>query len=600
MNVSQSYLCSYSSTSSSPSSYSHDTNDEISSGSTCDGKSSKSSTTLYFSDGNVKSLPTIKELPESNFYNKSASQRTTIDVESIDTPSPQLNPTNEEYFCSPHQLLKYCALCFWSTTLEPELARHSNCFEPVHGASLALSGDSDSSPHRSCKPTLYQVGECKSQNERPIRVQFDSKTRKQKHIFPSILKLFHRQTREVDAMLRHTPMSVGSLASSTKYGTLSSSNTLHRRADISTEFFNLATLEAINSDHDATESSTPESMSNESDERRAKDLVRPAFLTPSRQRLNSALFRNNICEVTCEKQGASNDDVSPIESEEDFSLFAPLNVCKPALNMRSKTQVISSIEVKKRLLYDDIQENYHEVNRQNDERNEVNHSIGKAIESIRALAFRCQANGLRKNVQVSHDKSTKELNPKPQVKEEAPDEGVYLRQSVSFIKALRKSGCTGKVLIQGWVAFRQNMSWREVLVGTRRCDFRYIVLLDDMPILYIMSSKPKQKTGKPNTSLLDNCISIDLRNEVEVGIRLASKELGHEVYLIESESRNFTCGMLPVPMRNHAFKDKHRSCLDKGNALKEVFQAQRIIEQNDTSRHLLFVISAVITFPPPR
>jgi hypothetical protein len=72
-------------------------------------------------------------------------------------------------------------------------------------------------------------------------------------------------------------------------------------------------------------------------------------------------------------------------------------------------------------------------------------------------------------------------------------------------------------------------------------------------------------------------------------------------------------------MRNSVFLDKHRSRLATGDALKIVFRRadssakvtfqdqQNVsnnihsnIEQNDAARHLLFVLSAAITFPLPR
>jgi hypothetical protein len=100
-----------------------------------------------------------------------------------------------------------------------------------------------------------------------------------------------------------------------------------------------------------------------------------------------------------------------------------------------------------------------------------------------------------------------------------------------------------------------------------------------------------------------------------VRISLASKELGHEVFLVDSES--FICSMLPVAMKNQFFLDKHRARLARSDVLGQVFQKTKsstnvtfqdekakntsaAVEQNDAARHLLFVLSAAITFPPPR
>jgi hypothetical protein len=128
-----------------------------------------------------------------------------------------------------------------------------------------------------------------------------------------------------------------------------------------------------------------------------------------------------------------------------------------------------------------------------------------------------------------------------------------------------------------------------------------------MPILHIFSSKPKQKKGERRPELLENCISLHLSEEIRVGISLASEELGHEVTLFESD--NFICGILPIAMRNSVFLDKHRSRFRRANSSSRVtFQDQQNvsnsihsnIEQNDAARHLLFVLSAAITFPLPR
>jgi hypothetical protein len=284
--------------------------------------------------------------------------------------------------------------------------------------------------------------------------------------------------------------------------------------------------------------------------------------------------------------------VSPIESEEEFIRFSLMH---DADGSKSAKSPFGSNEVHKRLVYEDA-----ETDPQNSLASPF--EIGKAIESIQAM-FRFPA------------KVSAEVPQQPPVENKLPRQSWYFRQSISFIKALRRSGAMGKVLIQGWAAFRQNLSWREVSLCTRRSDFRYIILLDDMPTLHMFSSKPRQKRGEPKVNLLDRCIQINLNEDVEVRISLASKELGHEVFLVDSES--FICSMLPVAMKNQFFLDKHRARLARGDVLGEVFQNTKSstnatfqdekakntsasVEQNDAARHLLFVLSAAITFPPPR
>jgi hypothetical protein len=58
-----------------------------------------------------------------------------------------------------------------------------------------------------------------------------------------------------------------------------------------------------------------------------------------------------------------------------------------------------------------------------------------------------------------------------------------LRKSPSFPKALRQSGRSGKVVIEGWVAFQGGVTWKEIVGNPMRSDFRYVVLLDDKSLL---------------------------------------------------------------------------------------------------------------------
>ena len=132
--------------------------------------------------------------------------------------------------------------------------------------------------------------------------------------------------------------------------------------------------------------------------------------------------------------------------------------------------------------------------------------------------------------------------------EQALWQDCFLPKSSTFLKALRRSGRRGKVLIQGWAAFRENStnlpspsSWKEIIRNPQRFDFRYIILLDDMPTLHIFSSRQKQKKKKMVVSamqttkhdVLRDCIHLNLTStsneDLAVRINLVSKELGNEV-----------------------------------------------------------------------
>ena len=198
----------------------------------------------------------------------------------------------------------------------------------------------------------------------------------------------------------------------------------------------------------------------------------------------------------------------------------------------------------------------------------------------------------------------------------------FLQKSSSFLKALRRAGRRGKVLIQGWVAFRDGrVSWKEIMRNPKRYeDFRYIILLDDTPHLHLFTSRPKQKKLTPKPDLLQDCMSLHLTEEIAVSVNLVSKEFGNEVCIVNQETNQHYCNLLPIPMPQSVFLDKHRSRLAKGDALKSVFDPFKrslkfassscddmingdppaTIEQFDVSRHLLFVLDAAVQFPLPR
>ena len=43
--------------------------------------------------------------------------------------------------------------------------------------------------------------------------------------------------------------------------------------------------------------------------------------------------------------------------------------------------------------------------------------------------------------------------------------------------------------------------------------------------------------------------------------RLPVQQLGHEIYLLDTEKNKLLCSMLPVAMRDYVFLNKHRSRL---------------------------------------
>ena len=204
---------------------------------------------------------------------------------------------------------------------------------------------------------------------------------------------------------------------------------------------------------------------------------------------------------------------------------------------------------------------------------------------------------------------------------EPPWRDTFLPKSTSFLKALRKTGRRGRVLVQGWVAFRDTVGWKEISRDPKRCDFRYVLLLDDMPLLHIFGSRHRHKKLAPKHDLLRDCISVDLTAEdIAARANLASKEFGNEVCIFDEGTGEHYYGLMPIPMPQAAFLNKHRSRLAKGKELRSVFEPFKrsvsfahdasfkrsandhpaTMEQYDAARHLLFVIDAAIQFPPPR
>lgn len=391
-----------------------------------------------------------------------------------------------------------------------------------------------------------------------------------------------RQASTIDQKL--TPISE-------KYDAFSSLNTLHRRNDhYSVSFFTSETLDAIHT----SPSSNAESLTPRDHESGATPRQNPLqYKTPpNRSRADSDTFRRTIQVVTCEKR--VRDEVSPIPMDTPrFDNTTPRrqNEHQPA----GEEQTAS--HKKMNSIVNLFEEEF---------------MVDSLMSNTRDQSSSERADGYYDDAVL--------LWPR-----------TYLQKSPCYIKALRKAGRTGKCLIQGWVAFRQpGVSWDDIIRNPRRCDFQYVVLLDDMPILHIFSSRCKTKKTEPKTNVLDDCISYDLSDDIGFEIQLASQELGNEISIVNTETGAHYCSILPVQMPNDVFQDKNKSRLAKNDALAEVFASshkQEILlpllpldeyenaindplqysrriyapqEQYDVSRHLIFVLDAAIQFPLPR
>ena len=612
--------------------------------------SSSLSSESYTTDSASMSKGTVSIKEEGSFQTMECDNTATETVASSNwsQAGSYLNSIDQECFLL--RILKFCSFCFGRPIPGLDSLRRKDCFVDIDPSLARLERESEYTTFDTYRQTLEAIDEHATT---PNRVQFEAQA--MKHHKPNIfdpLAVCKRYRSNHDGAPSITPCTFTPVAFDSRASFMGrmSTTTNHRRADISVGFFTLSTLEAIHSyDPDESEDMvTPRSNQSEQSETGNKS----AYKTPAaRPRIDSEIFRSAIGEVTCEKRGAnSDDDISPIESLCGFSLLMNAEGRRSELSIQSKSPLGDAIQ--KRLVYD----SYVHQNNASDEthlpkdlaapteaRNKPNFpEVGiKLIDSIQSLISRPPTKAVKHG---SPNEATKPTVSRPHLITREGTTGtsssrqqLFLQKSVSFIKALRKSGRAGKCLVQGWVAFRQDVSWREVALCTRRSDFRYVVLLDDMPVVHIFSSKPKQKRGAPKPNVIENCISLDLSKDVEVGISLACPELGQEVYMVELESSQFICSLLPIAMKSNLFLDKHKSRLAKGDVLESVFQKSKpkeglgfqkvepsakakvtfqdngntpcpktsnqthaAIEQNDAARHLLFVLSAAITFPPPR
>ena len=441
-------------------------------------------------------------------------------------------------------------------------------------------------------------------------------------------------------------------------------NTLHRRTDdITLDFFTTNTLDEIHGGTTGTPRNDQEPDQRKENNNNNNHLS--AFQTPggNRVRIDSDSFRKTIKVVTCEKRKISDDsDISPIDSDAGFSPMIDyghkrvdaVESLEQFTGMGQQSPVHSS---QKRLLFD-----VGSVRRYDTPNNvvgpggrslfqdstpegstsqqhlsplsEFGMSVMKSLQSI--IQGRSPTSNMPPYVDTpdwgyANNKENMSRNTPTTLVNDGEQQlwqDSFLQKSSSFLKALRRSGRRGKVLISGWAAFRENVPWKDIIRNPKRCDFRYIILLDDMPLLHIFSSRPKQKKMMPKHDVLQDCITFDLTEEdLSVKINLVSKELGNEVCIFNLETKERYYSLLPIPMPDSVFLDKHKSRLAKGDALESIFEPFRryvsfedgpsslsscsndlmmvdkslgmndlraTVEQYDVSRHLLFVIDSVI------
>jgi hypothetical protein len=399
---------------------------------------------------------------------------------------------------------------------------------------------------------------------------------------------------------------------SSKYDAFSSLNTLHRRNDhYSVSFFTSETLDAIHTSPMEDVSTPRQNENGISPGQNLLDYKTP----PNRTRVDSDTFRRTIKVVTCEKR--DRDEISPIPM--DTPRFTPRR------NEQQQHQCADENTASNRTP--------HRVNLFGEEDMVAGAKSASITEAKRSL------DDMENLDKVENDQGGDHESAKHNDEEDSADmelrlwPDTYLQKSPTFTKALRKAGRKGKCLFQGWVAFRlPSVPWNEIIRSPRRCDFQYIVLLDDMPLLHIFPPRPKTKRMQPKKNVLDNCMTFDLsNNSLAIEVQLASQELGNEVWIVDAETRSRHCSLLPIEMYVNVFLDSHKSRLAKSNVLKTVFessykqnlssylvpnvdehektvidprqymkQVYASTEQYDVSRHLMFVLDSAIQFPLPR
>jgi len=566
-----------------------------------------------------------------------------------------------------------CSFCFWPTVYSVEERPHRDCFVAADCVDPSDWHTSYSVPfvYRKGSDNAFSVTEHKKMNEPPK--ECDDKT-EETDIFaplsktilsipklplPHILQKNDELKVDVSQVCqmknsRLTPHTNNSKASFTEYTktVTSTMNTQHRRTDdISMGFFTAQTLDAIySSPTKATEGTgTPRNQDC------CMNIVgnnRSAFQTPAnRARVDSDTFRRTMKVVTCEKRKIDDSEVSPIDSDDGFSPImesrkksivameslppghqSPMNGSHKKLlfdvgsvrrydtpNVLRSTQ---SDGIGRNLFQDFASE---QVSEHLSPLSEFGLSVMKSLQTIVhgrphvivPAGYEADKENTPGNTPAcAQARIASTSNPDT---EEALWQDRFLRKSSSFLKALRRSGRMGKVLIQGWVAFREaEVSWKEIIRKPKRFDFRYIILLDDMPLLHIFSPRQKQKKLMPKHDLLQNCLSVNITEDIAIKVKLVSKEFGNEVFIKDDETGRCLYSFLPIPMPRSVFLDKHQSRLAKGELLKSVFEPfkksvtfashdimteskpcdhQAMKDQFDVARHLFFVLDCAIKFP---
>jgi len=574
-------------------------------------------------------------------------------------------------------LIANCLICFWPTMQslrvgndgdEDQSHPHNDCFVAVSSPSqLLVAEQNDWHHHASSSSNSTDVVENDESTSLPTRLHISIPP-------PNQLLLSKEETntnnvRHQRPPRRLTPVTVQSQNNTTEEqhcndnggNTLTSNtqNTLHRRTDdISLGFFTAQTLDEIHvaTTNDVGDNNTPRSRDVDQQQQQHDDNIdnnnsnhHRAFQTPSgnRVRLDSDSFRQTIKVVTCEKRRISDEsDVSPIDSDAGFSPIMLDSRHRRVAASENLSSLAHGGDVnsssKKRLLFDDggdsSMDDYHQ--QQLSPLSEFGLSVMKSLQSI------IQGGGVSsilgsplndKENKVPYRQRRKQLSSSPSStnnNELTPWNDTFLPKSSTFLKALRRSGRRGKVLIQGWVAFRcrDDISWEDIIHNPKRCDFRYIILLDDMPILHMFTSRPRKQKKKEKPDLFKDCLSIDLSDDDNVAVRInhVSKELGNEVCIVNQDGMTngddtYSYSLLPISIPQNVFLDKHQSRLAKGGVLECVFEPELVnegrrrmsfnsencdddgllmlekssnsrttTEQYDVARHLLFVLDATI------
>jgi len=578
-------------------------------------------------------------------------------------------------------LIANCLICFWPTMQSLRIGNdddedsrrpYNDCFVAVSSPSqLLVAEQNDWHHHASSSSNSTDVVENDESTSLPTRLHIS--------IPPPNQLLLSKEETNTNSNACHqrpprrlTPVTVQSQSNTTEQqhcndnggNTLTSNtqNTLHRRTDdVSVGFFTAQTLDEIHvtTTNDVGDNNTPRSRDVDQQQQQHDDNIdnnnsnhHRAFQTPSgnRVRLDSDSFRQTIKVVTCEKRRISDEsDVSPIDSDAGFSPIMLDSRHRRVAASENLSSLAHGGDVnsssKKRLLFDDggdsSMDDYHQ--QQLSPLSEFGLSVMKSLQSI------IQGGGVSsilgspsndkenkvplKRKQVSSSPSSTNINELP------PWNDTFLPKSSTFLKALRRSGRRGKVVIQGWVAFRcqVDISWEDVIHNPKRCDFRYIILLDDMPILHMFTSRPRRKQKKKSKpDLFKDCLSIDLSGDDDVAVKInhVSNELGNEVCIFnnlqDSEMTNedddtYSFSLLPISIPQNVFLDKHQSRLAKGGVLERVFEPEVVVdgrrrvpfnsddgllmlekpskngahhvdlsEQYDVARYLLFVLDATI------